>query len=300
MSFKRQYKQAGFLNLFLNNALSFVFCYSGGMEIEFNVRDELSRALAQFTQLRTRDLPFVCATAINMTMKQVKADMRSEMERIFDAPTPFTLNSLQTYPFATKEELTAVLRFRDFAGKGTPAGKYLAPEIYGGARRQKSFEKALSNAGLLPAGMFAVPAKPGGPANEGAPLDQYGNIKGSYLNRMLSYLRANRDSTQNRSQTSKRRRSRAAQWFVINTEGKGLPMGIYERKAGVAHMVIKYVRAPMYPVRFKFGEVAQASAAKHFPANIDKAANIAISALNRRGAQWNANDLLSLFPLSGE
>lgn len=269
------------------------------MIIEFNVRNELARALAQVTTLRTRDLPFVAATAINMTMKQVKADMRAEMERVFNAPTPFTLNSLQTYPFATKDELTAVLRFRDFAGKGTPAGKYLAPEIYGGPRRLKSFEKALSAAGLLPADHFAVPAKPGGPSNKGAPLDQFGNIKGSYLNRMLSYLRANRDGTQNRAQGKRKgAKAKSLQWFVISEEGKGLPTGIYERRAGAAHMVIKFVRAPQYSPRFKFGEVAQASANKHFPGNIDKAAQIAINALAKQGAQWNANDLLRLFPLA--
>lgn len=271
------------------------------MEIEFDVKNELTRALAQFTTLRDRDLPFVAATAINMTMKMVKADMREEMGKVFDAPTPFTLNSLQTYPFATKESLEAVLRFKDFAGKGTSADKYLAPEIYGGGRRLKSFEKALQAAGLLPAGLFAVPAKAGGSAKQGAPLDQYGNIKGSYLNRMLSYLRANRDATQNRAQgRGKGKRGKALQWFCISQEGKGLPLGIYERSAGAIHMVLKFVSAPQYNVRYHFGDVAQASAARHFPGNIDKAANIAIEALDRQGAYWNVNDLLRLFPLSNE
>jgi len=271
------------------------------MIIEFDVKSELTRALAQVTTLRERDLPFVISTAINMTMKQVKADMRAEMERVFNAPTPFTLNSLQTAPIATKDSLEAVLRFRDFAGKGTPAGKYLAPEIYGGERRMKSFEKALSNAGLLPADMWAVPAKPGGSDQQGAPLDQHGNIKGSYLNRMLSYLRANRDATQNRA-TAKggRRRSKTFQWFCITEPGKGLPMGIYERRARAVHMVIKYVRSPQYPVRFKFGDVAQASAARNFGPNIDKAVGIAIAALERNGAQWNVSDLLRLFPASAD
>ena len=263
------------------------------MQVEFNVKDELTRALAQVTSLRTRDLPFVAATAINMTMKQVKQDMRDEMARVFDRATPFTLNSLQTYPFATKDELTAVLRFRDFSGKGTPAGKYLAPEIYGGERNLKSFEQALRTAGILPPALYAVPAGDNGNGHEGAPLDQYGNIRGAYLNTLLSYLRANRDSTQNRS--GKGRAGRKAQFFAISTKGKGLPLGIYERKGGAFHMVIAFVHAPSYKIRLKFGEVAQASAAKHFPASIDKAAFIAMESLKRYGAQWNLGDLFSLF-----
>lgn len=264
------------------------------MQFEFDVKSDLAKALAQFTQLRERDLPFVVSTAINMTMKQVKQDMRDHMAQVFDAPTPFTLNSLQTFPFATKDNPVAVLRFRDFAGKGTPAGKYLAPEIYGGGRRLKSFEKALQNAGLLPQGMYTAPAKPGGPNNQGAPLDQYGGIKGSYLNRMVSYLRANRDGTQNRAY-GKGRKSKALQWFVVNKEGNGLPLGIYERKAGSVHMVIKYVQPPQYKVRFKFEQTAQASAKVHLPKNTEKAARIAIAALARNGAQWNINDLTGLF-----
>lgn len=268
------------------------------MEIKFDVQNDLVKALAQITTLRERDLPFVAATAINMTVKQVKADMRAEIEKAFNAPTPFTLNSLQTFPLATKQSLSATLRFKDFAGKGTPAWKYLAPEIYGGERRQKGFEKALTSAGLLPAGYWAVPAKPGGRSGEGAPLDQYGNIKGAYLNRMLSYLRANRDASQNRAAKGggRRRVSRALQFFVINVPGKGLPMGIYERKAGAIHMVIKYVRTPQYSTRLRFADIANASAARSFGPNLDKAATIALNALKRNGAQWNIGDLVNLIP----
>lgn len=271
------------------------------MEIKFDVTHDLEKALAQFTSLRERDLPFVAITAVNMTMKQVKADIRDEMTKVFDKPVPFTLNSLQTYPFATKQAPTAVLRFRDFAGKGTPAKKYLQPEIYGGGRGYKSFEKALSNAGLLPQGMFAVPAEPGGPANKGAPLDQFGNIRGAYLNRMLSYLRANRDATQNRNRDRKGKRgaSRSGlQWYAVTDEKGKLPLGIYERQAGVMHMVIKFVRAPSYKVKLDFHAVAQRSAEKHIPDNVKKAADIALKALARQGAQWNIGDLLALAPSS--
>lgn len=269
------------------------------MEIKFDVTSNLEKALAQFTTLRERDLPFVAITAVNMTLKQVKADIRDEMTRVFDKPVPFTLNSLQTYPFATKEDPTAVLRFRDFAGKGTPAKKYLQPEIYGGGRGYKSFEKALSSAGILPQGMYAVPAEAGGPANKGAPLDQYGNIRGAYLNRMLSYLRANRDATQNRNNDRKGKRgSRRGmlQWYAVTEEGGRLPTGIYERQAGVMHMVIKFTRAPAYEVKLDFHKVAQASAEKHIGPNVKRAADIALKALARQGAQWSIADLLSLAP----
>lgn len=275
------------------------------MEIEFNVQSELARALAQFTGLRTRDLPFIAATAINMTMKQVKGDLKADMAAVFDRPTPFTLNSLQTAPIATKDSLAAVLRFRDFAGKGTPAWKYLAPEMYGGQRKLKGFERALAAAGVLPQGYIAVPAKD-------FPLDRYGNIPGSYLVQVLSYLRAfgEQGYTANRAAKGAKTRRR---FYVVNDKSsaqdkRGLPWGIYERggafnKTSAAkalginsRLVIAFVKPATYSVQFRFGDNAQAAAAKYFPGNVDKAAHIALEALKRNGAQWNIGDLLRLYP----
>src|SRR3546814_8034127 len=42
---------------------------------------------------------------------------------------------------ATKTRLYANVYFREFASKGTPAVKYLGPEVYGGKRRVKRSEE---------------------------------------------------------------------------------------------------------------------------------------------------------------
>lgn len=275
-----------------------------GAMIEFKVNDELARALAQLTQLRDRDLPFIAATAINMTAKEVRKDLQDEMRAVFDRPVPFTINSLQTAPIATKTSLTATLRYKDFAGKGVPAWKYLAPQIYGGERVLKGFERALQGAGLLPKGYAAVPAKD-------FPLDQYGNVPGAYIVQVLSYLRAFGETGYTANRAAKGGRKTKRKFYVVNgtnaRDSRGLPWGIYERggaygKTAAAaaiginsRLVIAFVPMPSYKARFAFEAVAQASAARHFPKNIDKAAQIALNALKRNGANWGVGDLLGLY-----
>lgn len=261
------------------------------MSITVSIESQLRSAMAQLEELRDRDLPFIAQEAINKTLYQVKSDLRTDMEQLFDRPTAFTLNSMMVWPEASKIKLEGELGFRDFAGKGNAAGSYLAPQIEGGGRNLKKFEKQLQNAGLLPRGLFTTPASAGGPENKGAPLDVHGNIPGSYLMAVLSYLRANRDGTQNRSTTKKQKgASRGVQWFVINDNKNGLPLGIYERKAGAFHMVIKFVSAPNYEVRFPASALALASAERHAPAQIADAADFALRALRRNRAKWEAED----------
>ncbi len=224
--------------------------------ITLDVKTDIAQALAKFAKLEPRQLPFIVSVAMNRTMRRIKDDERKEMARVFDRPTPFTLNSLATQ-VATKQKLEASIRLKDFAGKGVPASKYLAPEIYGGKRPYKRFERALAAAGLLPDGLYAVPA-------QGVVLDAYGNLKGSYLTRILSYLRASSDPTQNRATRQRRKtKGKPQQFFAITDASHRLPMGIYERSGGRIHMVIAYVKAPTYTERFKFYQVGQETTSRY-------------------------------------
>lgn len=239
--------------------------------IEVNVQTNIAETLKKFYRLEPRQFPFIVSLALNRTAKQINENEKKEIAKVFDRPVPFTLNSLQGVP-ATKERLEVSVKLRDFAGKGIPASKYLAPEIYGGARPAKRFELALRAAGILPADMFAVPAS-------GAALDAYGNMPASYINRILSYLRANRDVTQNR--TKRTTRKKALQFFAITAPNtRGLPLGIYERSPGKISMVIAFVKQPQYAPRFKFYDVAQQNTEAILARELEKAAEYAINTSN--------------------
>ncbi|AXK40860.1 hypothetical protein DWG20_09340 [Crenobacter cavernae] len=239
------------------------------------------------SDLEKRQLPFAMARALTLTAQDVKRAEIAEMQRAFDRPTKYTLNSLYVKP-ATKRDLRAWVWLKYDAGKGTPADKYLAAEIQGGGRKTKRFERALQQAGVMPRGMFAVPGS-------AAQKDAYGNMSRGQIVQILSYLRAFGEQGYKANMTDRRRGSlakgnakkgvRGFQYFVLRERHGKLPPGIYKKTAysgadaaRVAHLqgggakpVVIFVKSPGYSRRFKFFEVAGRTVRERFTANFDQA-----------------------------
>lgn len=132
---------------------------------------------------RTRgSVPIAVAIALTRTAKLAQSAVRTEMQRVFDRPTAYTLNSTFIKP-ATRERMVSSVYLKDDTSKGTPAAKYLSPQIEGGTRKHKRFEVALQRIGVLPAGWFVVPGK-------GAKLDGAGNWSRGQIVQVLSYFKA--------------------------------------------------------------------------------------------------------------
>lgn len=221
-----------------------------------------------------KQVRYAAAVALTKTAQRIQDDLIAEMRRVFDRPTRYTLNSLAIRP-ATKQSLEASVFMKEFAGKGTPAWKYLHAQIEGGSRRQKRFERSLSAAGLLPQGWFAVPG-------DNAQLDADGNMSRGQIVKILSALRASSDPTQNRNAGPGKGKMRNDEYFSV-PPGHGLPAGVYlrkpradGRKADVLP-VIMYIRKAMYSRRFAFEGVASASAERHFEREFAAALNNALA-----------------------
>jgi len=123
------------------------------LEVKSNVKETIDR----LKYLAKDQLPFASAKAITKTAQLVKKELEAELPRVFKNPTPWTLRSLFLTP-AKKNKLSARVWLKDDGSKGTPASKYLAPEIFSGARVLKRFERSLAAKGLMPpGGFYAVP-----------------------------------------------------------------------------------------------------------------------------------------------
>lgn len=157
------------------------------MPVEISLTEDVRRFEQGLNQLERQQLPFALAGALTATARDEKDAARNEMERVFDRPKLFTVNSVFAKP-ATKRDLAASVRFREFAGKGTAAGKYLKPQVFGGSRDAKRSEVLLRRRGLLAPDEFMVP----GP---GARLDSYGNITGAMMQRISSALGSQADAS---------------------------------------------------------------------------------------------------------
>lgn len=222
----------------------------------FNVN--FSRDLARFQRtlndVGKKQYPFAAAVALTKTAQDVHAAEKASMQDVFDRPTKFALNSLFVKP-ATKSRLFAHVFFREFAAKGTPAVKFLGPQVFGGKRRIKRAEKALQHAGLLPQGKAAVPGK-------SVKLDQYGNMRPGQITRILSALRASSDATQNRS-------GKTRTPYFVGAPG-GAPEGVWRRigrRGKRIEPVMIFIDVPSYEKRLPFHETAVKVSRANFPSH---------------------------------
>lgn len=233
-------------------------------------------------------LPKMMAMALTEAAKGVQAEVVKDMNKVFDRPTRWTLNSLYVKP-ATQSDQSASVWFEDdiAAGNGTPPAKYILPEVKGGPRYLKRFESALRKAGVLPEGMYAVPG-------EAAKIDAYGNMDRGQIIQILSYFKAfpavgyRMNITQKKKASlakgSRRTGQRGFTYFVgkpgsdgVPRRGKdfkpasNLPLGIWQRVhfgplgSAVKPVIIFVTRPPRYRVRLPFFDIAQEYLDKEFP-----------------------------------
>lgn len=229
----------------------------------------------------------VFAAAVSMTrgVGDAKKAVVDEMRRAFIGPTPYALNGLVTKP-ATKQKLEARLWVKDNPfGKGTPADRFLLPEIYGGERGQKGMERVLQRSGLIPAGWFAVPAA-------GAQLDGNGNVKRSQITQMLSQLQV-QSGTGYESRRSNRAASRSTvarqgvTYFALPKARRGLKPGIYLKRkfahGSAIRPVFIFVSRVQYRSRLKFHEVGEQVSQARFKYHWDIEIGKLVDAARLRG-----------------
>jgi hypothetical protein len=210
------------------------------------VKIDASAAIARLKDLQLRQLPFAMARALTWMAQDIAKEERRAMTQVFDRPTPGTLDSLYVLP-ATKQNLRAEVGIKQDRAKGVSAAKYLAPEIFGGPRRQKRSELSVS---FKVGGrtIYMVPAS-------GMKLDAYGNVPKGTMTKILSGLKASLDPYQNRTARSARRGT-TAQYFIGSPAAGRLPLGIYERRDRRIVPLFIFVRQPQYRVRLPFFDIA--------------------------------------------
>lgn len=219
------------------------------LKIEVQGADQLR---AEFGSLLPRQIQFAILKAIDRTVDKTKSRLYSEMHRVFDRPTPYTLNALRSKP-PTMSSMQGEVGFKEpWAPRST---KYLDPQVEGGPRRRKGFELAMSMFGVRGYGKrgiksilgnneFLVPAR-------GVPLNQYGNVSPGLIQKILSGLQAQQDPLANTT-TASRKRKKSSEWYFITRAG------IWQRKGSNTTMLFfRTNKAPTYRKRFLFYDLAR-------------------------------------------
>ncbi len=184
------------------------------VKIELDTR-EAERAVGR---VFANQIPF----AMMLTLNEIGVDalnaVEREIEDTFDNPTRWTKKAFYLRR-ASKRNLFALIERKTAVGRRN----YLETQSQGGVRPQTGLEKLLSK--RLPySGHFRTVT----PAS-GMRLNKYGNVSPGQLQRVLSGVKAQRDSAQNQTKKSKARHGKRESYFVAR-EGRHLSPGIYSRK----------------------------------------------------------------------
>lgn len=203
-------------------------------------------------------------STLNRTAERARDDIRTEMGRVFDRPTPYTLNSMMI-DYARRDRLEAQVRFKDGLGnKNRSPERWVGVQVRGGAREQKAAERRISwRRGNQP--VFLVPTR-------FAEIDSYGNINRGQLTKILSEINALDDGNNKRDRVGKARgRRRREEYFAVFRSVPGLKPGIYQRRRtgfgnGVVPIYFFARKAPQYRQRLDFDGVARQSVERNLQA----------------------------------
>ena len=237
--------------------------------ISLSVKSNLDTAIRQMWWMHPDAVKLAAAKALTFTALAIRDAEKAEMQRVFDRPTPFTLNSLYVKT-ATPIALTARVWFKGIRGDW----HYLIPQVEGGDRRLKMFEKHLQRAGILPVGMFVVPGA-------GLKLDQYGNIPGGKIVQLLSAVQALPEVgyLANKSRRRGARRNRKTDNIFAGRPHPGMPLGVWQRSLSGLKPLIVFVKRPQYRKRFDFYGIARNVAEREFNNQFLRALRSASSAV---------------------
>lgn len=237
------------------------FLWSVGM-LQISIASDADKLLTTVGKLRAEKLPRALRNAANELGRiihggfdrekrnEASGGLVGEMKKRFDRPTDFTLGSLR-FQLATDSRPEVRIWLKDQLSKGTAAKQYLNPQIQGGPRARKRHENKLIAAGIMPADMYAVPAV-------NAPLDAYGNLPVTIINRILGDLRAAGEATP-RAAFVKRKGWKKNNYFFAG--GKRFSMhlrpGVYWNLNGMIIPVLVFTRSPQYSIRYPFYDIGR-------------------------------------------
>lgn len=220
------------------------------------------------------------AKALTDTGFEVRRRMQAHLGRQFDRVTPWIQKSPKVFP-ATSDRLSVAVAptlttdhsvFMRGGKVGVDPQDVLQAQESGGRRRDKRSEVLLRRAAILPAGyQTAIPATPYPGSDDGR-----GNLRGAFLQQLLSYLQAFGEQGYKANMGDRRKRSlhkgsaRAAgrRYFVAYGRLRGdaktghLAPGIWAASGPggvVLQPVLMFVRVGTYRPRLDLDAIARGS-----------------------------------------
>lgn len=173
-----------------------------------------SKAVQDMIKALPKEAGRAAEIALDKTAFDIKAAEVAKMKQVFDSPTRFTLNSLKVTR-TRNHNMQASVWFKEPDRMGQ---HYLVPQVEGGPRKYKGFERGFGDTMFIP-GQFARRTKAG-------------NMSPAQIRQIMSVLgKAERTagySANLTARSAKRNRKDRDYVYIRRRHGRLLP-GIYER-----------------------------------------------------------------------
>jgi len=200
-------------------------------------------------------MPYAAATALTKGAKRGQKAVIAQMSTSFRSPVAYTLNATRI-EVATKDKLFARISVKDQrSGRGTRPESYLLPEVEGGGRSEKGFERALRFAGILQSSERAMPGA-------GLARDANGNVSASTIRTILQQVtRAGASQTHGSGSVFAGAMGRKQTRGIWKRDGKSVkPLFIFTRNLPTYRPRLDFVGAAAAAVRDGFASDFYAAA----------------------------------------
>jgi hypothetical protein len=221
-----------------------------------------------------RQITFALNNTLNDLAFMAKKDHKRYVNKVFDRPTKWTENATEVLKSSrsakSERNMKAIVKLKATAFKAVGATQYLKAQAMGGTRADKRSEKLMRDKGILPDHhqTLIMPKY----------QDKHGNIRGSLVVKILSYLRSFSEQGYNMNRPyipeGRNGRTKAAikaaerteaaiaknadKYFVLTSRKTGKKIGIFERKGratknnplGNIEPVIMFIPTPRYTKRY--------------------------------------------------
>ncbi len=178
--------------------------------IKLTIKDgEFRKLIASYPKTVSRSAEI----ALDKTARAIRDEVKEEIRRVFEAPTPWTLSSLQITP-TKAHNMRASVWFKD---PERMHQHYLVPQVIGGPRQLKGFERVLGRKQYVPGGA--------------AKIDRYGNVKVGQIWQILSVLKLadlHEGYTANITARSRKRNKKPRDYIYLPKQGRR-PAGVWQQ-----------------------------------------------------------------------
>jgi hypothetical protein len=204
-------------------------------------------------KLRYNEIPAAMRHALNDLAFDTRTRIVTEIQRVFDRPTPV----VQKLPRVKRQKSNTApkpeLWLTDyFDASRTGPSFAVTPHLPGeGTRKPKGLEIRLRRMGLISEDQWMMPTR-------AAPLDQYGNMRGSVISKMIADLGAYNQYAGDAANTGWGARTKPIK-YVWAKFGNTHVIALKTARRFVPMMIVVN-KAPRYAPRFKFREVAMSYA----------------------------------------